>query len=84
MPVAAVKLPEAVTAVPLDHPLHQPTPANYVQPAGGRANSDDDGESASTFTTRTQHSVSSKSTSSKPGFSYFVARYANYDDQKSY
>ena len=82
MPVAAVVLVASVAAVPLSHPLHAPTPENYLQPTGRRASSDDDGDNASAYTSRTQRSASSKSTSVKLEFPYFVVRYAEYDDDK--
>ena len=75
--VAAENPAAAITEVPLDHPLHGPTPEYYVQPT--RNNSDDESDAATAYTSRTQRSTSSKS---KPPFSHFVARYASYDDEK--
>jgi hypothetical protein len=63
--------------VPLDHPLLQPTPANYVQPA--KISSDDESDAASAYTSRTQRSTSSKP---KLPFSHFVKRYETYNEEK--
>ena len=75
--VAAENPAATITEVPLNHPLHGPTPENYVPPT--RANSDDESDAATAYTSRTQRSTSSKS---KPPFSHFVARYASYDEGK--
>jgi hypothetical protein len=80
--VAAEDPAAAITEVPLNHPLHGPTPENYVPPTGGRVNSDDEGDNATAYTSRTQRSTSSKSKPARPPFSHFVERYAEYDDEK--